>query len=52
MCSQLGLNKGNKNFIDFLSSDLGLQIFRENLLSIHIEIGNIFYDNYNTNESI
>ena len=52
MCSQLGLNKDNENFIDFLSSDIGLQIFRENMFSIYIETGNIFYDNYNTNESI
>ena len=52
MCSRLGLNKVNKNFIDFLSSNIGSQIFRENMLSIHIETRNIFYDNYNTNESI
>ena len=37
MCSWLGLNKGNENFIDSLSSDIGSQIFRENMLSIHIE---------------
>ena len=52
MCSQLGLNKDNENFIDFLSLDIGSQIFRENMLWINIETGNIFYDNYNTNESI
>ena len=32
MCSWLGLNKGNENSIDFLSSDIGSQIFRENML--------------------
>ena len=52
MYLQLGLNKDNENFIDFLSSNIGSQIFRENMLSIHIETGNIFCDNYNTNESI
>ena len=52
MCLWLGLNKDNENFIDFLSSEIGLHIFRENMLSIHIETGNIFYDDYNTNESI
>ena len=52
MCSQLGLNEDNENFIDFLSSDIGSQIFREIMLSIHIEMGNSFYDNYNTNESV
>ena len=46
------MNKDNKNFIDFLSSDAGSQIPRENILSIHIETGNIFYGNDNTNESV
>ena len=36
MCSSLNLNKENSDFIDFLSSDTGSQIFKENMLSIHI----------------
>ena len=52
MCSRLGLNKDNASFTEFLLSVIGSQIFRENMLSIHIETGNTFYDNYNTNESI
>ena len=52
MWSRLGLNKDNENFTDFLSSDISMQIFRENMFSIHIETGNIFYDNYNKNKSI
>ena len=52
MCLQLGLNKDNENFIDFLALDIGSQIFRDNMLSIHIEMGNDFCNNYNTNESI
>ena len=52
MCSSLNLNRENSDFTDFLTSDIGSQIFRENMLSIHIETGNIFYDNYNTGESI
>ena len=52
MCLRLGLNRDNETFIEFLSLDIGSQIFRENMLSIRIETGNIFYDNYNTNESI
>ena len=52
MCSQLGLNRDNENFIDFLSLDIGLQIFREIMLSIHIKMGNIFSDSHNANESI
>ena len=51
MCLWLGLCKDN-NFIDFLPSDIGLQIFRENMFSIHIKMRNILCDNYNTNESI
>ena len=52
MCSKLNLSKDNENFIDILSSDIGSQILRKNMLSIHVETGNIFYENYNTNESI
>ena len=51
MCLWLGLCKDN-NFIDFLPLDIGLQIFRENMFSIHIKMRNILCDNYNTNESI
>ena len=39
MCSSLNLNRENSDFIDFLSSDIGSQIFKENMLSIHIETG-------------
>ena len=49
MCSSFNLNLENSYFIDFLPSDIGSQMFEENILSIHIETGNIFYDNDNTN---
>ena len=52
MCSWLGANKHNENFIELFSWDIGVQIFKENIILIHIETGNILYDNYNTNESI
>ena len=52
MCSRLGLNKDNENSVDFFPSDTRLQIFRKNMLSIHIKAGNIFYDNYNTIKSM
>ena len=39
-CQNLGLNEDNTSFIDFLSPDIGSQIFRENSLLIHIETGN------------
>ena len=47
----MNLNKENANFIDFLSTDIGLQIFRENMFSVHLEAGNNFFDKYNTGES-
>ena len=49
---KLNLSKDNENFIDLLSSEVGSEILRENMLSIHTETRNIFYENYNTNESI
>ena len=52
MCSGLNLNRENSDFVDFLFLDIGSQVFREKMLSIHIETGNILFDNYNTNESI
>ena len=48
----LNLIRDNLDFIDFLSSDIGSQFFKESMLSIHSETGNIFYSNYNTGKSI
>ena len=42
ICSGLNFNRDNTDFIEFLSSNIGSQIFRENMLSIHIETSNIF----------
>ena len=50
MCPPLDLNKNNESVVDFLLLGTDLQIFRENALLVHIETGNIFYNNYNTNE--
>ena len=52
VCQNLVLNEENTSFIYLLSSDIGSQIFRENSLLIHIETGNVYFDGYNTNESI
>ena len=52
MYSSLNLNRENSDFINFLSLDIGSQIFMENMLWIHIETGIIFCDNYNANEPI
>ena len=47
----LSPNNVNRKFIDFLLSDTGQNIVTNNSLSIHVESGNIFYQNFNTNEN-
>ena len=47
-----GLSTENQEFIDFLQWDMCKQILEDNRLKIHIETGNIYYKNENTNESI
>ena len=39
-------------FIDFLLSDRGQNLMANNSISMHIESGNISYQNFNTNENI
>ena len=50
-CYFLSPNNGNREFIAFLVSDKGQNIMTNNNLSIHVESGNIFYQNFNTNEN-
>ena len=40
----------NREFAAFLISDLGRKTMVQNKLSIHIQTGDIFYDNHNTGE--
>ena len=40
----------NREFVTFLLSDLGQNVMNNNSLSIHIESGDIFYQNFNTGE--
>ena len=44
----VGLSPMNREFGAFLMSDLGRQVMTENKLSIHVESGDIFYENHNT----
>ena len=48
------LNSGvdTLEFLDFLQSKVCKKILEDNKLKIHIETGNIYYDNNDTNESI
>ena len=39
-------------FVDFLQSDFWKEILQSNDLKIHIETGNIYYQDTDTNESI
>ena len=41
----------NREFGAFLLSDLGRQVMTESKLSIHVESGDVFYNNYNTGEN-
>ena len=47
----IGLSPMNREFGGFLMSDLGRQVMTKNKLSIHVESGDIFYENYNTGEN-
>ena len=47
----LGLSPINREFGALLMSDLGLKTMTQNKLSIHVDSGNIFFDNHNTGEN-
>ena len=47
----IGLSPINREFAAFLLSDLGRQVMTQNKLSIHVESGDNFYDNQNTEEN-
>ena len=47
-CNFFSINEDNNEFVSFLCSDRGQNIMTNNSLSIHIESGNIFYQNFNT----
>ena len=45
------MDENNDEFVSFLALDRGQNIMTNNSLLIHIENGNIFYQNFNTNEN-
>ena len=51
-CALLALDNENENFLDFLSGDYSSRIMRESKISIHIETGNVYFENLNTGESL
>ena len=44
-------NNDNREFIAFLVSDECQNVMTNNNFSIHVESGNMFYQNFNTNEN-
>ena len=46
------LNESNENFLDYLSSDFANEILSKNKMKIHLESGNIYYNNLNIRVSI
>ena len=44
-------NQSNEMFINFLQSDLALELMRKNKIKIHISSGDIYINNNHTNES-
>ena len=47
----LGPDADNREFAALLLSDWGRQVMRSNRLSIHVQTGDIFYENHNTGEN-
>ena len=39
------LNKSNEHFIDYLSWDFAKEVLAKNKMKIHLDKGNIYYDN-------
>ena len=46
------LNKGNKEFLEYLASKYGRDILQKNKLKIHLESVEIYLSNINTGENI
>ena len=46
------LNKGNKAFLDYLTSDYACEILAKNKIKIHLDTGNIYHGNTNLEENI
>ena len=45
------LSKANLEFLEYLSSDYGKELLQKTKLKIHVESGEIFYDNTNTGKN-
>ena len=45
------LSKASLEVLEYLSSDYGKELLQKNKLKIHVENGEIFHDNVNTDEN-
>ena len=50
--NSIGIDQESREFLSFLQDDICESLMQRNKLSIHIETGNIYYDNADTGESI
>ena len=50
-CNFLSLNEDNNKFVSFLCLDIGQNTMTNNSLSIHVETGDILYNDFNTKEN-
>ena len=46
------LKKSNEHFSDYLSSDFAREVLSKNKIKIHLDTGNIYYNNLNMRESL
>ena len=46
------LKKSNEHFSDYLSSDFARKVLSKNKIKIHLDTGNIYYNNLNMRESL
>ena len=46
----MGSDADNREFVAFLMSGMARQVMTSNRLSIHVNTGDIFYENHNTGE--
>ena len=49
---QLDVDEDGQEFLSYLQSDYCGELIKTNKIKIHIESGNLFFDNVNSNESV
>ena len=52
VCNFLSLNEDKNEFVSFLCSGIGQNTMTNNSLLIHVETGDIFYNEFNAKENL